>query len=74
MASQPDEPTVEEILARAAEAGLPMTADEAQKLRVGVRRIRMMAEEVRSLVTPEVEPSGSEVFPMPRETRPGGAR
>ena len=74
MASQPEEPTVEEILARAAEAGLPMTQDEADKLRVGVRRIRSMAEEVRALVTSDVEPLGSQVFPMPPESRPGGAR
>jgi hypothetical protein len=74
MASQPDEPTVEEILARAAEAGLPMTAEEADRLRPGVRRIRLMAEEVRALVTSDVEPSGSEVVPMPPESRPGGGR
>jgi hypothetical protein len=68
---QPDEPTVEEILARAADAGLPMTEEEARQLRTGVRRIRAMAEEVRALVTPEVEPAGPQVARRPASTAEG---
>jgi hypothetical protein len=70
MDAQPPEPTVEEILARAAEAGLRITEDEARQLRVGVRRIRAMAEEVRALVSQDVEPSGAAVSPLPPTARP----
>jgi hypothetical protein len=74
MAPEARDPTVEEILAGAAEAGLPITEDEARQLQPGVRRIRMMAEEVRALVTRDVEPAGPEVSPMPPGTRPAGGR
>jgi hypothetical protein len=71
MDAQHAEPTVEEILARAAEAGLRLTEDEARQLQPGVRRIRAMAEEVRAFVTPDVEPSANQVLPRPAAPRPG---
>jgi hypothetical protein len=70
MDAPPAEPTVQEILARASDAGLPLTEDEARQLQAGVRRIRAMAEEVRALVTLDVEPSSPAVSPMPPGTRP----
>jgi hypothetical protein len=70
MGAADDEPTVEEILGHAAWAGLPLTEDEARQLQTGVRRIRGMAAEVRALVTPEDEPSSSEVSPFPASARP----
>jgi hypothetical protein len=63
MDAEPREPTVEEILARAAEAGLRLTEDEARQLQPGVRRIRAMAQEVRALVTSDIEPSSNQVSP-----------
>jgi len=61
-----DEPTVAEILARAAEAGLALTEAEARELQTGVRRVRAMAAAVRGLIGPEVEPSGAQVrHPVP---------
>ena len=45
MASQRDEWTVEEIQARAAEAGLSLTEEDARRLQVPVQRIRAMARE-----------------------------
>jgi hypothetical protein len=70
MDTQPPEPTVEEILARAAQAGLTLSEEEANRLRPGVRRIRAMAAEVRVLVTKDVEPSPSQVSPLPASRRP----
>ena len=64
MDSQPPEPTVEEILARASEAGLRISEDEARQLQPGVRRIRAMAAEVRTLVSSDVEPSSNQVSPQ----------
>jgi hypothetical protein len=69
MDAQRAEPTVEELLARAAQAGLPLRAEEADQLRAGVRRIRAMAAEVRTLVARDVEPSSSQVSPSPAMRR-----
>lgn len=57
------------IRARAAALGLPVTDAEARALVTGVARLAAMAEEVRALLVPGVEPSGPAVEPW-REARP----
>ena len=52
-----EEPTVESLLQGAAESGLPLTREEAEKLLPGIKRNRAMAEEVRKLVTKDLEPA-----------------
>jgi len=70
MASQRDEWTVEEIQARAAEAGLNLTEEDARRLQVPVQRIRAMAREVRAGITLDVEPLPAQVAPLPASARP----
>ena len=41
----------------AAAAGLNLTAEEVQKLMVGIQRNRQMAQRVRAMVTPDLEPA-----------------
>ena len=52
-----EEPTVEALLQTAAEKGLPLTKDEAEKLLPGIKRNRAMAEEVRKVLTKDLEPA-----------------
>ena len=52
-----EEPTVDSLLQGAAESGLPLTREEAEKLLPGIKRNRAMAEEVRKLVTKDLEPA-----------------
>ena len=52
-----EEPTVESVLRTAAEAGLPLTQDEAEKLLPGIKRNRGMAEDVRKILTKDLEPA-----------------
>ncbi len=60
---------VADLLARAAAAGLPLSEDEARGLVTSVRRLDAMADEVRALIGPSVEPSGPVVAPW-RTPRP----
>jgi hypothetical protein len=52
-----DEMTVETVRAHAWLVGLPLSDEDAVALVPGARRTRAMAEAVRRLVTPEVEPA-----------------
>lgn len=62
-APEPGPLAVQDVLARAATAGLPLTAAEAAGLLPSVRRLDAMAHEVRAIVGPGVEPSGPAVGP-----------
>jgi len=41
----------------AAAAGLNLSAEEVEKLMVGIQRNRQMAQRVRAIVTPDLEPA-----------------
>jgi hypothetical protein len=49
--------TLETVKAHARAVGLPLPDEDAEVLVTGVRRTRAMAEAVRRLVTPGVEPA-----------------
>ena len=59
-----DEPTVESLRLIAANSGLPLTEAEAAELLNGVKRNQEMAQALRDLLSPEVEPSP--IFSAPR--------
>jgi hypothetical protein len=52
-----DDFTVESVRAHLKMAGLPVPDEDIEALVGGARRTRNMAEGVRRLVTPEVEPA-----------------
>ena len=52
-----DDITLETVKAHARSVGLPLPEEDAEALVLGARRTRAMAESVRRLVTPEVEPA-----------------
>jgi hypothetical protein len=51
------QPSVEDILAGARQAELPLTRDEAAELVKGVGRMREMARSVRELLSETTEPA-----------------
>jgi hypothetical protein len=59
--------TLETVRAHVRSVGLPVPEEDLEALVVGARRTRAMAEGVRRLVTPEVEPAP--VF-TPKAARP----
>ena len=52
-----DEFTVETVRSQLRMVGLPVPDDDIEALVQGARRTRAMAEGIRRLVTPEVEPA-----------------
>ena len=51
-----EEPTVESLLQAAAERGMPLSREDAEKVLGGVKRNRAMAEDLRKELTRELEP------------------
>ena len=61
-----DEITLQSIQEAAAQKGLALTEEEAAKLLNGVRRNRAMADHLRGLIGPDIEPALTFAVPPPR--------
>jgi len=52
-----EEPTVDSLLQAAAERGMPLSREDAEKILGGVKRNRAMAQELRKEITKALEPA-----------------